>query len=56
MALHSLAIELGMTVGKLMDELTVQEFADWIQYYKQRDEEPEPPELTPEAMMGLFNG
>ena len=55
MALHTLAIELGMTVGRLMDELTLQEFLDWLQYFKQRDEEPEAPALTKDAMDKLFD-
>ena len=54
MALHALAMELGMTVGRLQDELTVAEFTDWLQFFRQRNEEPEPEQLTPEAMMGLF--
>ena len=54
MALHTLAIELGMTVGKLMDELTLDEFLSWVQYFKQRDEEPELEPLTPQAMAEMF--
>lgn len=55
MALHTLALEIGMTVNRLMDELTLDEFLAWVQYFRQRNEEPEAPPLTKEALDKLFD-
>lgn len=59
MALHSLASDLGMTVGRLIDELTMREFRDWVAYYAQRDrDEPVEPDwesMNPSQIARAFN-
>lgn len=39
MALHNLAYELHMTVHSLRSSMTVREFADWLSWYRMRDEQ-----------------
>jgi hypothetical protein len=38
MSLHALALHLGMTVGRLADELSYGELMDWVEFFKRRDE------------------
>lgn len=33
MGLHRLAAELGMTVERLCDEMSMKEFYDWVEYF-----------------------
>ena len=56
--MHSLALELGMTVRQLLEEMDVEEFVSWLRFYQQRGEEPEEElqELSPEALMAAFGG
>lgn len=35
--MHTLAADLHMTVGQLLQELTLDEFQDWIAWYAERD-------------------
>lgn len=59
MAMHSLALELGMTVDDLAGRMSLGEWLDWLVFYKQRNEPPPAEEvdwsnLTPEEIAGKF--
>ena len=44
MGMHALALELGMTVGRLSQEMTMREYYDWLLYFdrvKHHEKEPE---------------
>jgi hypothetical protein len=57
---HALALELGMTVGRLSDEMGSQEFRDWLAFYGQREEESKKPKerdlstMRPEEIAAMF--
>jgi len=51
MNLHYLALKLGKTVNELGMMMTYDEYLDWMQYFKQVNEEPPLEELSPEDFM-----
>ena len=54
MSVYFLALELKMTVSQLMESLTYSEYVNWIKFFTQRGEEPEPEPLSPKDFEGLF--
>lgn len=44
---HGLARELGMTVGRLMDEVDSQELAQWMAFFSLEEEERKQKQQTP---------
>jgi len=57
---HALALELGMTVARLSDEMGNREFQDWLAFYAQREEESKKPKerdlstMRPEEIAAMF--
>jgi len=60
MFVHQLALQLGMPVAKLLDEVSWSEMLDWITFFRQRDEKPkedavEVGKLSKEQMKAMFS-
>jgi hypothetical protein len=54
--MHQIAMDLGMTVGRLKREMGMKEFADWVAFYEMNNAEPQKPNLldSPDALIGGF--
>ena len=54
-----MAVELGMTVGMLTENLTWSEYKDWIMFYEMKNEVEEPMDwskLSAEEIQAKFGG
>jgi len=52
--MHSLALELGMTVGELKNRMSYGEFMNWVEYYRTQRTEKHKPTATPQELAALL--
>jgi len=52
--MHTLALELGMTVSELKNRMSYAEFLDWVEYFNAQKANTEAPTVKPKDLAALL--